>query len=244
MDPVDMVTRVARSAGVVGGLGTAFVAGATSLLVNKDRRDGANLAIGLGGELSLAAAGVHLNVIGEENAWAARPAVFLFNHQSEFDVPIMAGLLKKDFTAVAKKSLQTNPVFGPLGSLVGVAFIDRADAAAAREALQPVVDSLARGVSIVVAPEGTRSSELLPFKKGPFHMAIQGQVPVVPVVIRNSGEIIPAHSYLLKPGTVDVAVLPPVDTSSWTTETVDQHRDEVWQMYRDTLDNWPEPDKY
>jgi putative phosphoserine phosphatase/1-acylglycerol-3-phosphate O-acyltransferase len=94
-------------------------------------------------------------------------------------------------------------------------------------------------VSIAIAPEGTRSLQLGPFKKGPFHMAMQGGVPVVPVVIRNAGEIMAPHSYMVHPGTVDVAVLAPVDTSGWRAETVDVHRDEVRQMFLDTLAHWP-----
>jgi putative phosphoserine phosphatase/1-acylglycerol-3-phosphate O-acyltransferase len=97
-------------------------------------------------------------------------------------------------------------------------------------------------VSIAVAPEGTRSLELGPFKKGPFHMAMQGGVPMVPVVIRNAGQILAPHSYIVNPGTVQMVVLPPVDTSGWSAETVEAHRDEVRQMYLDTLAHWPEPD--
>jgi putative phosphoserine phosphatase/1-acylglycerol-3-phosphate O-acyltransferase len=241
MGPFDNLVKVARTAAAVGSLSTGFVAGAAVAVANRDQRDGANVMIGLAADLGLASSGVHLNIQGEENVWSHRPAIFLFNHQSELDVVIVAGVLRRDFTAVAKKSLQSNPVFGPLGALAGIAFIDRADPTQARAALQPVVDNLKKGVSIAVSPEGTRSSELLPFKKGPFHMAIQGGVPVVPIVIRNAGEILPAHGYVIQGGTVDVAVLPPVDTSQWTAENVGEHAEEVWQMYRDTLDDWPEP---
>jgi putative phosphoserine phosphatase/1-acylglycerol-3-phosphate O-acyltransferase len=200
-----------------------------------------NVAANLGSELSLAAAGVHLEVQGEEHAWSHRPAIFVFNHQSQLDVPIMAAVLKRDFTGVAKKSLQANPIFGPLGRFAGVAFIDRSDPAAARAALEPVVHSLREGVSLAVAPEGTRSLELGPFKKGPFHMAIQGEVPMVPVVIRNAGQLMPPHSYVITPGTVQVCVLEPIDTSGWSTETIEEHRDAVRQLFLDTLADWPQP---
>jgi putative phosphoserine phosphatase/1-acylglycerol-3-phosphate O-acyltransferase len=236
----DSVARAARSAAAMGSLGLGFATGVGAALVNQDRREGVNLAASLGSDLSLTAAGIHLNIVGEENAWAARPAIFMFNHQSQLDVPIVAAVLRRDFTGVAKKSLQANPIFGPLGRFAGVAFIDRSDPSAARAALEPVVQSLRDGVSLAVAPEGTRSLELGPFKKGPFHMAIQGEVPVVPIVIRNAGQIMAPHSYIVNPGTVDVVVLPPVDTSAWTAETIEAHRDEVWQMFKDTLDNWPE----
>lgn len=233
------LTDLVRSGAAMGSLGVGFATGAAVGLVNRDRQSGANVAVSVGSTLSLALGGVELDIRGEENAWAARPAIFVFNHQSQLDVPIMAAVLKEDFTGVAKKSLETNPVFGPLGKLGGVAFIDRSDPAAARAALQPVIDNLRHGISIAVAPEGTRSLELGPFKKGPFHMAMQGGVPMVPVVIRNAGEIMAPHSYVVHPGTVDVVVHPPIDTSGWSAETVEQHRDEVWQIFRDTLDDWP-----
>jgi putative phosphoserine phosphatase/1-acylglycerol-3-phosphate O-acyltransferase len=236
------MAKAARSAVAMGSMGVGFATGVGFALFNQDRREGVNLAATLGSELSLAAAGIHLEVQGEEHLWSHRPAVFTFNHQSQLDVPIMAAVLRRDFTGVAKKSLQANPIFGPLGRFAGVAFIDRQDPAAARAALEPVVRSLHEGVSIAVAPEGTRSLELGPFKKGPFHMAMQGGVPIVPVVIRNAGQIMAPHSYMVNPGTVQMVVLPPVDTSGWTAETVEEHRDEVRQMYLDTLAHWPEPD--
>ena len=79
-------------------------------------------------------------------------------------------------------------------------------------AWSPPLESLRSGKSIAIAPEGTRSPtpRLLPFKKGPFHMAMQAGVPVVPIVMRNAGQIMAAHSMVIHPGTVDVAVLPPV----------------------------------
>ncbi len=232
--------RAARSFGAVGGLGMGGIAGAGFALLNQDRQSGVNVTLAMAGQLSLAAAGVTLQIHGEENAVSHRPAIFTFNHQSQLDVPIMASVLRHDFTAVAKKELLTNPVFGPLGRFAGVAFIERGDPAQARAALEPVVARLHEGISIAVAPEGTRSVELGPFKKGPFHMAIQGEVPLVPVVIRNAGQVMAPHAQLVTPGVVQVAVLPPIDTSSWTTETVGEHRDAVRQMYVDTLASWPD----
>jgi putative phosphoserine phosphatase/1-acylglycerol-3-phosphate O-acyltransferase len=237
LDPV----RIARSAAAMGSLSVGFATGATAALLNGNRRTGANLMSTVGTELALAAAGVSLNVTGEANLWSHRPAIFVFNHQSQLDMPIMGALLRKDFTGVAKASLQANPIFGPIGYLADVAFIDRSDPEAAIDALAPVVEALRSGTSLAVAPEGTRSGsgELGPFKKGPFHMAIQGQVPMVPVVIRNAFEVMVPGSYLIDPGTVDVAVLPPVDTSDWTTATVEEHRDEVREMFVRTLADWP-----
>ena len=102
--------------------------------------------------------------------------------------------------------------------------MDRTDNKAAREALAPALASLASGTSLVIAPEGTRSPtpRLLPFKKGAFHLAMQAGVPMIPVVIRNAGEIMAAHSMILTPGTVQVRVLEPVSTADWTADNLDE----------------------
>jgi putative phosphoserine phosphatase/1-acylglycerol-3-phosphate O-acyltransferase len=182
-----------------------------------------------------------MNVVGAENLWAARPAVFIFNHQSQLDVIIMASLLRSDFTGVAKKELQNDPMFGPLGWLADVAFIDRANTAEAKKALAPAVEALREGRSLAMAPEGTRSAtpRLGPFKKGAFHVAMQAGVPIVPVVIRNAGELMPSHGVLISSGTLDIAVLPPVPTSGWSRDDIDPEVHRVREMYLETLAHWP-----
>lgn len=239
--PSTSLLDLGRSAAAMGVF-VGSVAAATGLAVlNRSRSLGANIAASAGSELALAAAGVRLNIVGEENVWEARPAVFLFNHQSQLDVFVLAALLRKDFTGVAKKSLEKDPFFGPIGYLADVAFIDRSNTEAARKGLEPAVEALKNGRSIAIAPEGTRSPtpRLLPFKKGPFHIAMQAQVPVVPIVMRNCGEIMAAHSLVIHSGTVDVAVLPPVPTDDWTKDNLDAKIAEVRQMYLDTLEDWP-----
>jgi len=230
-----------RTAAAYSGMGAAVALGGAFGLLNRNRRTALEVAATVGSEVALAAAGVTLNVQGEENLWAQRPAVFVFNHQSQLDVVILASLLRSDFTAVAKKELATDPFFAPMGWLANIAYVDRSNGAAAREALAPAVDALRSGTSLLIAPEGTRSPtpRLLPFKKGAFHLAMQAEVPVVPVVIRNAGEILPAHSIFIATGTVDVAVLPPVSTRRWRPSTVDRHVELVRGMFLDTLEDWP-----
>ena len=235
--PIDVIRSTAAISVFAGSVGAA-----TALAVlNRSRSLGANVAAAVGCDLAFATAGVRLRVVGEDNVWAARPAVFLFNHQSQLDAFVLGSLLRKDFTGVAKKSLERDPFFGPVGFLADVAYIDRSDGAKARQGLEPAVEALRNGKSIAIAPEGTRSptSRLQPFKKGAFHMAMQAGVPVVPIVMRNCGEIMAAHSMAIHPGTVDVAVLPPVPTTDWTPETISEHVAEVRQMYLDTLADWP-----
>ena len=104
----------------------------------------------------LALNGVKLNVTGEENLTAQRPAVFIFNHRNNFDMFIVAALVKDNWTGIAKKELESNPIVGPLGKLMDIAFIDRADTAWAVAALEPIEEAARKGLSIVIAPEGTR----------------------------------------------------------------------------------------
>ena len=94
-----------------------------------------------------------------------------------------------------------------------------------------------------MAPEGTRTltGELLPFKKGAFHMAMQADAPIVPVILRNTCELMPRSSLLFRPGRVQVCALPQIDVTKWKIEDLDRHVSDVRALFQDTLDNWPEP---
>ena len=110
--------------------------------------------------------------------------------------------------------------------------------AAAIAAMGALVDTMRiEGKSICMSPEGTRSftPKLAPFKKGAFHLAMQAGVPVVPIVIQNSSDIMPKGDMIYRPATVEVEVLPPVDTSTWSAETIDEHVASVRNMYLETL---------
>ena len=93
----------------------------------------------------------------------------------------------------------------------------------------------------MIAPEGTRldTTSVGPFKKGPFRMAMAVGIPVVPIVIRNAEIIAARNSTTMNPGTVDVAVFPPISVSDWTVETLGDRIAEVRQLYVDTLADWP-----
>ena len=232
---------LARSAAAIGALGLGLNLGIAMALLNRDRSIGAHIAASVGADLALAAAGVKLNIVGEENLWSHRPAVFLFNHQSQLDMMLLGALLRKDFTGVAKKELAHDPFFAPIGYLADVAYIDRKNAKAAHEALAPVTDALKNGRSIAIAPEGTRSPtpRLLPFKKGGFFMAMTAGVPVVPIVMRNAGDVMRPHSLVISSGVVDIAVLPPVSSEGWTQKNLGDQVEHVRNMYIDTFAHWP-----
>ena len=232
----DIAHTVAGVAGMLGG----FAAGVALGAATGSRREAVDLGTTLGGELGSALGGVRLDVHGAEHL-ATRPAVFLFNHQSQLDVLILAKLLRGGFTGVAKKELAHDPGFGLVFRLADVAFVDRHDHAQAVKALEPAVQKLHEGISLVIAPEGTRSPTpaLGPFKKGAFHVAMQAGVPIVPIVIRNSGELMWRGATTLHAGTVQVAVLPPVSTAGWTVGELDEHVERIRGQYLTTLANWP-----
>lgn len=235
-------TQVARTVAAMTALPLTGLVGAAVGLLNRSRRDAANVATALGSELALALAGVHVKVLrGEEHLWSHRPAVFIFNHQSSLDMFVLGHLIKQDLGGVAKKELARDPLFGPMGLLVPIAYVDRANSQSAREALKPVVDMLKDGISFAIAPEGTRSAtpRLRQFKKGAFHIAMQAGVPIVPIVIRNAGDLMWRGSFFPRPGTIEVAVLPPIETAGWSADDVADHADEIQRLYQETLDAWP-----
>jgi putative phosphoserine phosphatase/1-acylglycerol-3-phosphate O-acyltransferase len=167
--------------------------------------------------------------------------VFLFNHRNNFDIFIVAALVKDNWTGIAKKELESNPLVGPLGKLMDAAFIDRTDTASAVAALAPIEEAARKGLSILIAPEGTRldTQSVGPFKKGAFRIAMATGLPVVPIVIRNSESVAGRNSTTLHPGTVDVAVLPPVDVSGWTAENLGERVEEIRSAYVELLGSWP-----
>ncbi|MBM7368544.1 HAD-IB family hydrolase [Gordonia hydrophobica] len=234
---------MARTSAFYGSFLSGAAVGFAKGLISEDGTDAMQGAVSAGIDTGFALAGVRVEVLdGGEYLTSARPCVFLFNHQSKLDLPVMIHLIRQQATGVAKKEIRDLPLFGKILQVGGVAFIDRADAGRAIEQLEPVVNKIEEeGFSLVVAPEGTRSAtpRIGAFKKGPFHIAMRAGVPIVPVVLRNAGELMWRGAQLIKPGTVEVRVLPPVDTSSWVPEKAGEYAEEVRQQYLDALADWP-----
>ncbi len=159
----EAVRTAAAYGGIVGSVWTGLGLG----LVNRSRKVALDSIMNIGSDVSLALAGIDVRVRGEANAWEHRPAVFIFNHQSQLDPVLLAKVLRHDFTGITKKEMATDPLFGPLLRFAGATFVDRGNTERAVEALAPVVDTLRQGTSVIIAPEGTRSPtpQIGPFKK-------------------------------------------------------------------------------
>jgi putative phosphoserine phosphatase/1-acylglycerol-3-phosphate O-acyltransferase len=218
-----------------------FLGAAAMRALTGDKREAANFLTSTLTEIVLALGKVRLNVSGEENLWAARPAVFIWNHRNIFDAQIVGRLVSRDFAAVAKQELKSVPLFAAASRFMHIAFVDRADTRSAVASLEPATQLLREGISVLVAPEGTRvdGPGVGEFKKGAFRMAMAARVPIVPIVIRNVEDIGSRTSGTMRPGTVDVAVLPPVRVDDWTKRDLDRRIAEVRQSFVGALEHWP-----
>lgn len=224
---------IARTGLLYGSLAPSVGFGLAAGLLNRSKREAINVMGSVWGDLAASAAGIDLRVEGQEHLWSHRPAVFIFNHQSGLELVLLLKLLRRDFTGIAKQEIRHNPIFGPLFQAAGAVFIDRSDTAKAIEALGPALEALRHGRSLIIAPEGTRSTTTAvgPFKKGAFHLAMDASVPVVPVVFRNVLDALPKGALVVRPAVVEAVVLPPVDTSHWTHDTLEDEISKVRDSY-------------
>jgi putative phosphoserine phosphatase / 1-acylglycerol-3-phosphate O-acyltransferase len=228
----------------IAGIGSVLPVAAGAIgwgVLTRSRRRGVNFFTSNWTRLVLALPGIDLNVLGKENLTAQRPAVFIFNHRNQAD-PLIAGrLIGTDFTTVGKKELENDPLMGTIGKVMDAAFIDRDDPKAAVEGLRKVEELAGKGLSILIAPEGTRldTTEVGPFKKGAFRIAMSAGIPIVPIVIRNAEVVAARDASTFNAGTVDVAVYPPIPVDDWTVDNLSERIEEVRKIYLDTLKAWP-----
>jgi 1-acyl-sn-glycerol-3-phosphate acyltransferase len=157
--------------------------------------------------------GVSLQVVGLDNIDPRRQYVFMVNHQSNVDIPVLVqSLVSFQLRWIAKKELLWIPLFGWAMWATKHITVDRADRFDAVKSLARAKERIAAGISIVVFPEGTRSRDgnLERFKKGGFLLAAQTHTPIVPVTINGSRRLLPAGAWQLRPGTIEVIVDQPI----------------------------------
>jgi 1-acyl-sn-glycerol-3-phosphate acyltransferase len=164
-----------------------------------------------------AVAGVRIVEHGREVVADGRAHVLAMNHVSWYDVFTLASVLPH-YKFVAKAELRRIPIFGSGATAWGVIWVERENRKQAFQSYETAAARIRDGVNVVVAPEGTRgpSYALRPFKKGPFVLAIAAQVPVVPVVIHGTREVMGRESWAIRPGTVHLHYLPPIPTTGMT----------------------------
>ncbi|KAB2578503.1 Phospholipid/glycerol acyltransferase [Lasiodiplodia theobromae] len=184
--------------------------------------------------------GVSFAVVEGDEYLLERPAVFVGNHQTELDVLMLGCIFPKYCSVTAKKSLKYTPFLGWFMTLSKSVFIDRGNSKTARAAFDGAANFMKNEKqSVYIFPEGTRSyadgPELLPFKKGAFHLAVQAQVPIVPIVVANYSNVLSLKKKIFNSGVVPVKVLPPIPTKGLTAADVDRLTTETRESMLRTL---------
>ncbi|MHB8764249.1 MAG: lysophospholipid acyltransferase family protein [Deferrisomatales bacterium] len=156
---------------------------------------------------------VRVEVEGAEHLPRGRAAVFVANHQSNLDIPVLGSVLPSETRWLAKRELFRVPVLGAAMRALGYIPVDRKNPGASRSSIGAAARQVAAGAPVLLFPEGTRSPDgrLLPFKPGFVHLAAEARAPVVPVVIEGSGVLWPKGALVGRPGRVRVRFMPAVE---------------------------------
>ena len=174
----------------------------------------------------LRASNVKLTADGLENVEGGRSYIVMANHRSMYDIPVVHYLLGRgrDLRWIAKQEILRVPVFGWAYRVSRHVAIDRENRAAAIETLKRAAEESRAGVSFVIMPEGTRSTtgELLPFKRGGFHLALDTGLPILPVAILGSDALMRKGSWYILPGAIHVSVRPVVEAGALGREHIDE----------------------
>jgi 1-acyl-sn-glycerol-3-phosphate acyltransferase len=177
--------------------------------------------------------GVRVETVGLDQLDPARTYIFMSNHVSNLDPPITIPLIPRRTSVMVKKELFSYPILGRamrMGSLVPV---DRGNRDAGIESVRAAKQVVRQGLNMTIYVEGKRSfdGKLLPFKKGPFYLAMECGVPVVPVTINGTHEVMPKARFAIKPGVATVIFHPPIEPKDFGT------RDSLMERVRAVIDS-------
>lgn len=165
--------------------------------------------------IALFVMGVKVASRGIENIDSRKPYVFMSNHVSHADSPALAAVIPHPLHWVFKKELSKIPVFGWVLLACGQIMVDRSDPEKSKAALREALSGLSGNNSVMIYPEGTRSRDgnLQPLKKGGFRMALEAGLPIVPVRVSGTREVVAAGTLRIRPGNVLVELFPPIPTA-------------------------------
>lgn len=162
--------------------------------------------------------GSKIKVTGRENVPTDGAVLFVSNHQGRFDIPLILGYIDKPKAFIAKKELAKLPMVSSWMKYMKCIFMDRQDIRQSLKAINQGAEYLKEGYSQVIFPEGTRSRDgrLGEFKAGSFKLATKSGVPIIPVTIKGSDQIMPNNTLLLRPAQVEMVISPPVDPEKFS----------------------------
>ena len=176
-------------------------------------------------------AGVRAKTSGNQELDLSRNYIFMSNHVSNLDPPVLIPLLPFRVTVMVKKELFKLPILGPAMRIANFVPIDRSNREAAIATVREAEETVRRGLHMVVFPEGTRSRDgrLLPFKKGPFYLAFESGAPCIPVSIYGTEQLMAKGSFAIKRGSAHIVFHPPVYPRDFAT------REELLQAVRSSI---------
>jgi len=203
---------------VLSGFVFASLAIATYLFDRKGEM--AHLCARLWGKVALLANGVRVKVEGLEQLRDEGPYIFMANHQGSYDIFALLGQLPFQFKWLAKKEIFSIPILGWAMTIAGYISLDRDGTRETVEAMNKAAQKIQEGMSVVIFPEGTRSVDgsIQPFKKGGFTLAVKSQVPIVPIALAGSREILAKDRLAISPGNIRVRIGHPIETSHCSTK--------------------------
>lgn len=189
----------------------------------------------------LIVSGICVDVRGVAEIDPGRSYVYMCNHLSNFDIPVLLAHLPVQFRWLAKAELFRIPLFGRAMRGAGYISIDRFNRDSAFASIDEAAAKIQQGVSVMIFPEGTRSRDgsLLPFKKGGFVLAVDSGVPIVPLIVQGTQAIMPKGSRLVHPNPVELTIRPPIQTGDYNRETKEQLMVEVRKVIKDNYTGLP-----
>jgi 1-acyl-sn-glycerol-3-phosphate acyltransferase len=180
----------------------------------------AHVCARLWGKACLLADGIQVRIEGLEQVPDKGPYIFMSNHQGSYDIFALMGRLPFQFKWLSKKEIFSIPIIGWAMSAAGYISIDREGTRETVEAMNKAARKIQEGASVVIFPEGTRSADgsIQPFKKGGFTLAVKSKVPIVPIAISGSREIMAKGRLTIHPGDIRVRIGPPIETAHCSTK--------------------------
>jgi 1-acyl-sn-glycerol-3-phosphate acyltransferase len=191
------------------------------------------------GKSCLRLAGLKLNVYGAKNIPVNQPVVYVSNHQSNFDIPILYAGLPLQFRWLAKQELFKIPLFGIAMKRSGYIPIDRRDRRKTMQSMNAAAKRIQEGASVIIFPEGTRSpnGKLQSFKKGALLLAIKAKVPIVPVTIRGSYQVQKKNSLRIHSSQPEVIFSPALDPSELAANQIDELTTRIYDQIAANLEH-------
>lgn len=190
----------------------------------------------------LAVSGIRVHVEGLEHIDPNGSYVFISNHLSYMDTPVALGHIPVQFRFLAKRGLFQIPFLGQHLSRAGHIPVPREDPRAAVKTMQIAAEKIQqKHISLLIFPEGGRSHDgvLMPFKEGGAYIAIRAGVPVVPIVLLGTRDVLPYGGGVVRAGDVTLRILPPIDTRSFTLKDRGQLTDRLRTLIADELNGAP-----